>query len=60
MLAKLQRNIIAGIFIVVPIWVTVWVLTFLIDLLIQFGNPIASQLARRTPPPRKAHGISTR
>jgi uncharacterized membrane protein len=45
MLAKLQRNIIAGLFIVVPIWVTVWVLTFLIDLLIQFGSPIAAQLA---------------
>jgi uncharacterized membrane protein len=45
MLAKLQRNIIAGIFIVVPIWLTVWVITFLIDLLIQFGRPIASRLA---------------
>ncbi len=45
MLAKLQRNIIAGLFIVVPIWVTVWVLTFLINLLIQFGSPIAAQLA---------------
>jgi uncharacterized membrane protein len=45
MLAKLQRNIIAGIFIVVPIWLTVWVITFLINLLIEFGSPIASRLA---------------
>lgn len=45
MLAKLQRNIIAGIFIVVPIWLTIWVITFLIDLLVQFGRPVASRLA---------------
>lgn len=45
MLAKLQRNIIAGVLIVIPIWVTVWVLTFLIDLLIQFGRPMALQFA---------------
>src|SRR5471032_2971421 len=44
MLASLQRNIIAGILIVIPIWVTVWVITFLITLLIQFGNPAAMQL----------------
>ena len=29
MLASLQRNIIAGIFIVIPLWVTIWVITFL-------------------------------
>jgi uncharacterized membrane protein len=46
MLANLQRNIIAGIFIVVPIWLTVWVISFMIDLLVQFGRPIASRLAR--------------
>ena len=46
MLAKLQRNIIAGIFIVIPIWLTVWVITFLIDLLVQFGRPVALRLAR--------------
>ena len=45
MLAKLQRNVIAGLFIVVPIWLTIWVITFLINLLIQFGRPIASRLA---------------
>jgi uncharacterized membrane protein len=45
MLANLQRNIIAGIFIVVPIWLTVWVITFLMNLLIEFGSPVAAQLA---------------
>ncbi len=45
MLAQLQRNILAGIFIVIPIWLTVWVITFLIELLIEFGRPVASQLA---------------
>jgi uncharacterized membrane protein len=45
MLAKVQRNIIAGIFIVIPIWLTIWVITFLIDLLIEFGQPVAAQLA---------------
>ena len=45
MLAKLQRNILAGIFIVIPIWLTIWVITFLIELLIRFGRPIALALA---------------
>jgi uncharacterized membrane protein len=46
MLAKLQRNILAGIFIVIPIWLTIWVITFMINLLIQFGIPIVSRLSR--------------
>jgi uncharacterized membrane protein len=45
MLAQIQRNIIAGVFIVIPIWLTIWVITFLIDLLIEFGSPIASRLS---------------
>jgi uncharacterized membrane protein len=45
MLARLQRNIIAGILIVIPIWVTIWVITFLIGLLVQFGRPVALRLA---------------
>ena len=45
MMASLQRNIIAGILIVIPIWVTVWAIKFLIDLLVQFGRPMAAQLA---------------
>ncbi|HTJ65571.1 MAG TPA: DUF502 domain-containing protein [Alphaproteobacteria bacterium] len=43
MMASLQRNIIAGILIVIPIWVTIWVIKFLIDLLVQFGRPMAAE-----------------
>ena len=43
--ASIQRNILAGIFIVIPVWLTVWVITFLIDLLIEFGSPAVFQLA---------------
>ena len=50
MLANLQRNIIAGILIVIPIWLTVWVITFLISLLIQFGSPVAVRLGRLVAP----------
>jgi len=50
MLASLQRNIIAGIFIVVPIWLTVWVITFLINLLIEFGNPAVFRLGQLVAP----------
>ena len=56
MLANLQRNIIAGILIVVPIWLTVWVITFLINLLIQFGSPIALRLGRLIAP--KSPGLA--
>jgi len=45
MLAKIQRNIIAGIFIVIPIWLTIWVISFLFNLLIEFGHPAAMRLA---------------
>jgi uncharacterized membrane protein len=44
MMASLQRNIIAGILIVIPVWVTIWVIKFLIDLLVRFGRPIAAEL----------------
>jgi uncharacterized membrane protein len=50
MLASLQRNIIAGIFIVVPLWVTIWVITFLTNLLIQFGSPVAMRLFQLVAP----------
>jgi len=50
MLASLQRNIIAGIFIVVPVWVTIWVITFLTNLLIEFGSPIALKLIQLVAP----------
>jgi uncharacterized membrane protein len=50
MLASLQRNIIAGIFIVVPVWVTIWVITFLTSLLIEFGSPVALRLIQFAAP----------
>ena len=50
MLASLQRNIIAGIFIVIPVWVTVWVITFLTNLLIEFGSPAASRVGQLVAP----------
>jgi uncharacterized membrane protein len=46
MLASLQRNIIAGIFIVIPVWVTIWVITFLTNLLIEFGSPLALRVGQ--------------
>lgn len=45
MMARLQRNVLAGIFIVIPIWLTIWVITFLINLLIELGQPVTSRLA---------------
>ena len=50
MLASLQRNIIAGIFIVIPVWVTVWVITFLTNLLIEFGSPAALRVGQLVAP----------
>src|SRR6185437_928185 len=50
MLASLQRNIIAGILIVVPVWVTIWVITFLTNLLIEFGSPVALKLIQLAAP----------
>lgn len=45
MLARIERNIIAGILIVIPVWLTIWVVTFLIRLLIRSGSPAVTQLA---------------
>jgi len=50
MLASLRRNIIAGIFIVIPVWVTIWVITFLTNLLIEFGSPVTQKLAQLSAP----------
>jgi uncharacterized membrane protein len=50
MLASLQRNIIAGIFIVIPLWVTIWVITFLTNLLIEFGTPLALKVGEVVAP----------
>src|ERR1700743_905166 len=50
MLASVRRNIIAGIFIVIPVWVTIWVITFLTNLLIEFGTPVTQKLAQLSAP----------
>ena len=52
-MSSLQRNILAGIFIVIPVWITVRVIAFLIELLVAFGSPavpaIVSWLEPRFP-----------
>lgn len=40
MLAKIRRNIAAGILTFIPILVTVWVISFLVELLVALGSPI--------------------
>jgi len=50
MFARIQRNVLAGILIVIPVWLTIWVLTFLINLLIEFGSPVALRLAELIAP----------
>lgn len=60
MLAKLRRNIVAGILTFIPIWVTVWVISFLVGILVALGSPIVSAfLSRlRTQSPTLAEGFS--
>ena len=40
MLAKIRRNIVAGILTFIPIGVTVWVISFLVGVLVALGSPI--------------------
>jgi uncharacterized membrane protein len=40
MLAKIRRNIVAGILTFIPIWITVWVISFLVGLLVSLGSPL--------------------
>jgi uncharacterized membrane protein len=40
MLAKIRRNIAAGILTFIPILVTVWVISFLVEVLVALGSPI--------------------
>ncbi len=47
MLAKIRRNIVAGILTFIPIWVTVWVISFLVGLLVSLGSPIVSAFVAR-------------
>ena len=47
MLAKLRRNIVAGILTFIPIWVTFWVISFLVGILVALGSPIVSAVVSR-------------
>jgi len=47
MLAKLRRNIVAGILTFIPIWITFWVISFLVGLLVALGSPIVSAVVSR-------------
>jgi uncharacterized membrane protein len=60
MLAKIRRNIVAGILTFIPIWVTIWVIGFLVGLLVSLGSPIVSaSLSRlRQQSPALADGFS--
>ena len=47
MLAKLRRNIVAGILTFIPIWITFWVISFLVGILVALGSPIVSAVISR-------------
>jgi uncharacterized membrane protein len=47
MLAKLRRNIVAGILTFIPIWITFWVISFLVGILVALGSPIVSASVSR-------------
>jgi len=47
MLAKLRRNIVAGILTFIPIWITFWVISFLVGILIALGSPIVGAVVSR-------------
>jgi len=47
MLAKLRRNIVAGILTFIPIWVTFWVISFLVGILVALGSPIVGAVVSR-------------
>jgi uncharacterized membrane protein len=47
MLAKIRRNIVAGILTFIPILVTVWVISFLVSILVALGSPIVRVFVSR-------------
>jgi uncharacterized membrane protein len=47
MLAKLRRNIVAGILTFIPIWITFWVISFLVGILVALGSPIVGAVISR-------------
>jgi uncharacterized membrane protein len=42
MLAKIRRNIVAGILTFIPIGITIWVITFLVGILVALGSPFVN------------------
>jgi uncharacterized membrane protein len=40
MLAKIRRNVVAGILTFIPIWITFWVISFLVGVLVALGSPL--------------------
>ncbi|MDX6751704.1 DUF502 domain-containing protein [Geminicoccaceae bacterium 1502E] len=47
---KFQRNIVAGLFVIIPILITVWIVRVVLDALIEFGRPLVTTLARTLQP----------
>ena len=47
---SITRYIVTGILTIIPLWVTVWVVWFVVDLLIQIGQPIVGTLSRAMRP----------
>ena len=47
MLAKLRRNIVAGLRTFIPIWITFWVISFLVGILVALGSPIVGAVISR-------------
>lgn len=50
MVERLQRNIVAGLFVIIPILITVWIVRVVLDALIEFGRPLVTTLARTLAP----------
>jgi len=60
MLAKIRRNIVAGILTSIPILITVWVISFLLGVLVALGSPLVKAWVGwlRTYSPALADGFS--
>jgi uncharacterized membrane protein len=47
---RIRRNVLAGVVVVVPIWITPWVMSIVIGLTVSPGRPFALALARAVRP----------
>jgi len=47
---RIRRNILAGLFVIIPIWVTLWVGWFILNLLVASGRPFVLAVARALRP----------